>query len=245
MISLKRSFLFLVFVALVGSGMIAGIKITQFLMLTVVFEPIAPTQLFRADQPLQLPTLREITRGATTDAEAFERIVAYYDAHHEHIAAQLQEHNETRLKALFVMYIDHISHIYDGVTDPGSFLAYIAQPGSQCGLYAHYEAEILDHFGLQWRLQAISGGTHGWVEVNVNGQWEIFDGTINAWISRSGQELMQGAERTYRYFYTPMLDLNRTDVINPHLVDAQRLRMLMPGLGLYYRPLAIIEAVTL
>jgi hypothetical protein len=244
-ISLKRSFLYLAFIAFMGSGFIGGIKIAQFLMLREVYEPIAPTHLFEAYQPLRLPALREIIGDATRDAEALDRIVAYYVAHRDQIAANLQEENDTRLKALFVMNIVHISHVYDSVDDPGSFIAYVAQSGSQCALYARYEAEVFDHFGLQWRLRGISGGTHVWVEVNVDGQWEIFDATINTWINRSGEELLQGAERAYRYFYTPMLDEHRQDVFNDYLADAQRLRMLMPGLGLYYHPLALIEAITL
>jgi hypothetical protein len=242
MVRVKLPFLILVFILIVQLGFLGGIYVMKLLLPTGDFFPVAPAKIFEARPPTFLPTLREITGGAQSDAEAYDRIVDYYVAHHQQIADALEETNETRLKALFVMNVVHISHIYEAVTDPGSFLAYLEQQGSQCGPYSHYESEIMDRFGLNWRIQLLSQGYHAWVEVNVDGQWEIFDATINAWISRSGAELMQGAERSYRYFYTPMLDQNRQDVVNWVLDRAQRLRLLMPALGLYFRPpLIVIE----
>jgi hypothetical protein len=240
MIRVKRSFLLLLLIALFGLGLVVGIKVTQALTLTVVYQPIAPTRLFVANRPPSFSTLQQMTSGATTDEEAYRRVVDYFSANRQDIADELQEENETRLKALFVMNVVHISHVYDSVTDPGSFLDYLKQSGSHCGTYSHYEGAILEQFALLWRTQNISGGTHTWVEVNVDGQWEIFDATINTWIDHSGAELMRGSTRTYRYFYTPMLDAARTDVVNPYLESAQELRTLMPGLGLYYFPLALI-----
>lgn len=240
MVKVKFSFLLLVFLAIILAGFLGGILLMQRLALTGSFYPVAPTILYEARLPPDLPTLQEMSQGAQSDADAYDRIYEYYQSHHQHIADELGEENETRLQALFVMNVVHISHIYQSVDDPGTFLAYLQQAGSHCGIYSHYESELMDRFGLTWRRQLLSQGYHEWVEVNVDGQWEIFDSTINTWINRSARELMAGAERSYRYFYTPMLDENRPDVVNSVLESGQRLRMLMPALGLYYRPLLVV-----
>ncbi|NJO83396.1 MAG: hypothetical protein HC828_11635 [Blastochloris sp.] len=62
--------------------------------------------------------------------------------------------------------------------------------------------------------------------------------TTNTWIDRSGLELLEGQPRQYRYFYTPLLDMERPDA-RLHLSEGynmQRFRIDLPGLGLYYNP---------
>ncbi len=137
------------------------------------------------------------------------------------------------------MYVTHISNAYNTLDhDPIDLIAYLQQPYSHCGTYSHFEAEILSAFGMTWRIINIAGGTHAFVEVQIDGRWEIFDATTNDWIDTSAFEMERGAERHSRSFYTPLLDPGVTYADEGVRRTGQELRVMLPGLGLFYFPKA-------
>ncbi|GEM_PF-2645878 len=185
-----------------------------------------------------IPTLQMLTAGATTDAEAVERVIAYYDANTEFISRALGETHPDRLKALYAMHVVHISHIYGPRSAPLSLLWYIAHENSHCGMYSRFQAQILDGMGMTWRIFAHDIAGHVWVEVNIDGHWEVFDSTVNVWINTDGYSLIAGLPRESRSLYTPMNDINRPDA-RSHLdlgYNMPRLRLWMPELGLSFNP---------
>lgn len=91
--------------------------------------------------------------------------------------------------------------------------------------------------GLVLRVVDFSG-EHAWLEIQVDGQWELFDATTNVWIDRGVTELMQGVPRQFRTFYSPVFDINRPDA-RLHLnegYDIPKLRTRMSTLGVAYMP---------
>ena len=110
------------------------------------------------------------------------------------------------------MYIIHLSHVYGEVPIiPTSMLAYLQTPYSHCGIYTRFQAEILDAFGFPWRIMYHATAEHAWIEVPIDGVWELFDPTVNVWISTDGENLLNGQPRQNRAFYTPMNDPARPD----------------------------------
>lgn len=146
---------------------------------------------------------------------------------YETVSELLGETNPARAAALFAMISAHN-----------------LQPFSDqynCGDIAGVQRDFSLALGLSARIAVISGGTHAWTEVLVDQQWEVFDGTTNVWISRSGTELLSGVDRDYRLFYLPELDRSRPDSRNSFTLSLLELRAQLPGLGLYYTPKAVIE----
>lgn len=194
--------------------------------------------VFQREPGPDVPTLQEMTAGATTDDEALAMVVSYYRDNRERLRTLWREENETRLAGIFSMYVVHISHIYGETDYPTSFLEYLRQPRAHCGTYSVAQTHIAQELGLTWRMFELTSGWHGWVEILVDGQWEIFDATTNQWISRSGLELLEGTPREYRSFYTPLLDMDRPDA-RLHLAEGYNMeafRVDLPGLGLFYNP---------
>lgn len=185
-----------------------------------------------------VPTLQELALGTNDDTQIIHNVVNYYDQHRDELQVLWREDNDTRLAGLYAMYIVHISHIYGETTYPETLQEYMTQERSHCGVYSLAQHQITEALGLTWRFVELTSGWHGWIEVLVDGQWETFDATVNVWINRSGFELIDGAVREYRYFYTPLLDIDRPDA-RLHLNEGynmQNLRDWMPGLGLFYNP---------
>ncbi len=50
-------------------------------------------------------------------------------------------------------------------------------------------------FGLKARLMRFRGGSHGWNEGIVDGQWETFDATVNVRLSESVEALVKGGPK--------------------------------------------------
>jgi hypothetical protein len=155
-----------------------------------------------------IPTLQELTASADDDAEALDAITTYYAAHRDRIAAELDEDDETRLRALYAMHIIHISHVYDVVPTPAkTLLDYIrVQAASHCGTYARWQHVINGALGVESRVVELADGSHGLVEARINGAWEVFDATTNLWLSIPVETLVTGAPRLYRTFYTLLED---------------------------------------
>ncbi len=173
----------------------------------VLAEGYSPNHLPAADLLFErvpgpdVPTLQEITAGASTDAEAIAMVVDYYHANHDRLTRLWREDNDTRLAGIFTMYVVHISTVYGETTYPPSFLEYLQQPRAHCGTYSTAQSHIADALGLTWRMYELTSGWHGWVEIHVDGQWEIFDATTNEWISRSARTFQQVSARISRILH--------------------------------------------
>lgn len=241
---MKRSFLVLFAAALLLVGACVGIIVTQNLLI-VHWGFVAPGQLFSAERPLPIPSLQELTVGATTDDAALAAVVAYFDAHQAVLAGLFAETDLQRLRALYAMYVIHVSHLY-GVhaSDGNSFLQWLQDPIADCSSYAVAQGRLLNALGVPWRLIDISGGTHAFVEALIGAQWEYFDATINVWTDRSAFEMDRSVARRMRSFYTPLLDpIYDQQYDRTQLRIAQQLRKMMPGLGLFFFPKAVLSVV--
>jgi hypothetical protein len=202
-----------------------------------------PSSIFDAEPPLmRLPPLKELARDTRTDEELITSIVRYFESHRQVLQDKWQERDVRRAEALFVMNLIHVSHPYGRGPDALTLVDYANRtPVSSCELYSRYQGVILDAFKLPWRYMAISSGFHGWIEVEINSRWEIFDATANVWIDRSTFDLLAGQTRRYRLFYTPWADAQRPDarkyvtpMVEPHYYTPGALRSNMPGLGIYF-----------
>jgi hypothetical protein len=232
----RRTYRLLVGFLLILIGLAVGTALT--LKLTVTQWDFVGGGIYSAEPPLPLPTLQILTAGAPSDGAALAAIVDYFNQHETTIRALFHEPQPERLRGLYAMYITHISFTYNSPPTYATLLDYIGQPDSDCSAYAHNQRRISEALGLEAREITISGGTHVWTEVNVGGRWEVFDGTVNVWLNRSGYELERGAVREYRAFYTPLLDVQTP--VNANTLSGQRLRIQMIGLGVYWTPLAYL-----
>lgn len=183
---------------------------------------------FETPPAFALPSLQTITRDATSDREALIRITDYYYANEDRIATLFAESNRARLRALYAMYLIHTSQPYGTVEATAlTLLGYLRdQRTSHCGLYAKWQVLISRSLGLEARFVLFTDGSHGWTEVKIDEAWELFDSTINTWISRPAEELQRGAPRYYRNFYL----LAATDIA-PY-PDVVLLRQRMMALGI-------------
>jgi len=238
---MRRLFIVLVAFCLFLSGVAAGVTITKNLLI-VNRDYVAPGKLLTGDPPLNVPDLQTITAGAQTDDEAFRAVADYYASHVSQLSVEFKETNPERLKALFAMYTTNISSIYGTLSElPPTFLDYLQQPYSNCGPYSYYQSIILDYLGVTWRIISISGGTHQFVEANIDGNWEVFDSTVNDWIDTSAFEMERATERHVRKFYTPMMAIQPSASESYDLIyGAQQLRVMMPGLGVFFFPKAYL-----
>lgn len=214
---------------------------------TATATPVLAELIFSNEPGPDTPRLQEVAAGATTDDEILQAVVDYYEANQEQLSMLWREENPTRLAGLFSMYVVHISTIYGETEFPSTLVEYLGQQYAQCGTYTWMQFHIADALGLTYRTTEFVG-EHAWLEIQVDGQWEIFDATTNTWLSRGVDELMQGLPRTYRQLYTPLLDIDRPDA-RSHMAlgyDMQRLRQRMPTMGIVYMPpgeLKVSEAV--
>jgi len=207
-----------------------------------------PTRIFDATPPdINIPTLQQLATKLETDEAITDAVLVYYDAHKSQLKTAWHEPHPTRLKAILTMYIIHISHPYGDDGRPYyTFAEYLRRSNSDCSLYALYQSRLLDQFGIKWRHVAISSADHGWIEVEIDGRWEIFDATINVWLNKSAFELLKGRPRQYRFFYTPWADINCPEA-RQYLIDENMLadddqpihslgtlRSNMLGLGIYF-----------
>jgi len=236
-----RLFAAFVALALFLSGLAAGIEITKNLLI-VNWDAVAPGKLFSAAHPLDIPSLQTLTANAKTDDQALQAITDYFSINRAKLAQAFKETDPERLKALYAMYTIHVSHMYGVVKQrPTSFLEYLRQPYSDCGTSSEYQSLLLDRLGMAWRIIGISGDTHVFVETLINDNWEVFDSTVNVWVNTSAFEMERGAVRTSRTFYTPLLDEQRVgDADGNPLQAAQELRVMMPGLGVFFFPKAYL-----
>ncbi len=252
---MKRNFILMIALVIAfAAGMVINQPLTALVAQAEPTSTPAPTSTYvYPDTPNELPaanlvfervpgpdvlTLQAITAGATTDAEAMAMVVAYYHDNHDRLQMLWREDNEARLAGIFTMYVVHISTIYGETTYPSTFLEYLQQPRAHCGTYSVAQGHIAAALGLTWKMYELTSGWHGWIEILIDGQWEMFDATTNQWISRSALDLLLDVPREYRSFYTPLLDASRPDA-RLHLSEGYNMelfRVMLPGLGLFYNP---------
>lgn len=183
------------------------------------------------------PALRDFAAGARTDAEIAANAADYFALNRDRLALLWREPHPTRLAALYSMYVTHISHPYGETPAPASLLDHVGLERAHCGTYVYAQQFLADALGLTHRSVEFYG-EHAWMEVQIDGAWETFDATTNTWLSGGVLDLLAGAPREFRHFYTPMLDVTRPDA-RLHFAegyDMQRLRARMPGLGVFYHP---------
>lgn len=200
-------------------------------------ELLASSLIFDATPGPDVPLLQSFASPDSTDADILARVVDYYNENRDELALLWREDDPTRLAALFSMYIVHISHPYGEAEYPASLTEFLSQPYAHCGTYTFGQAQIATALGLTYRVVEFVG-EHAWLEVLVNGEWEVFDSTTNVWLSRNVMDLLAAEPREYRLFYTPMLDIDQIDA-REHIAlgyNMQRLRSRMPAVGVSYHP---------
>ncbi|MDZ4770766.1 MAG: hypothetical protein SGJ24_16700 [Chloroflexota bacterium] len=200
--------------------------------------PHPSTLIFDAQPGPDVPTLHAMSAGLTDDAAIVAAAVAYFDANADRLRILWREDHPDRLKAIYAMVLVHLSTPYGVVpTFPSSLSAYLAEPYAHCGTYTWAQLAIARGLGLTMRTVEFVG-EHAWLEVQIDGVWELFDATTNIWIDQGIEVLLHGEARHYRAFYTPLLDSTRPDA-RLHVAegyDMQRLRMRMPTIGIGYFP---------
>jgi hypothetical protein len=205
---------------------------------TRVFDLPITSRVFKSQQGPDMPTLQTIGLGAADDAEILNRVVVYFEDNRARLAALWDIDDPDRLVGIFSMYIAHISQPYGEVDAfPETLEQFMSQERGHCGTYTFAQSHIVTALGVEWRSVEFVG-EHAWIEVRVNGEWELFDATTNVWINRGIEALMAGEAREFREFYTPMLDAARPDA-RLHIEEGynmQRLRQRMPLLGIQYMP---------
>ncbi|NJO83397.1 MAG: hypothetical protein HC828_11640 [Blastochloris sp.] len=139
------------------------------------FEPPTTNRVFEDVPGPDVPTLQTLTQDATTDVEGIAVVATYFEANRERLATLWRETNPTRLAGLYSMYVVHISHIYGETEYTASLTDYLAQPRAHCGTYSIAQSHIATALGLEWRMFELTSGWHGWIEIMVDGRWEIFD----------------------------------------------------------------------
>lgn len=228
---------FLVAFVCFGAGSFAGYV---FFDRTFVSLPRTTGIAFDARPPLDLPAIQTMTATATTDADALALIRAYADSHD--LMTIFHEANQDRARALFAMYLVHLSHPYNEETyQAPTLLDFIrVQHWTNCALSARYQQQIAQVLGLTTRLG--SGFDHSWMEVQIGNQWETFDSTVNTWFSTSYAAMEHGLPREYETFYTPALDAARPEA-RAHVdtargygyYDVAVFRDQLIGLGIFWR----------
>lgn len=209
------------------------------------WDTIAPGLLFSGDHPLPLASFAALTAGAVTEDEALARITAYVNTNVDTLTRVFAEPNVMRAKALYVLYATHTSHLYGAHPVDADFAAWLRDPVAECASYSVNQALVLDALGIRQRIIAISGGTHQWIETQIDGGWEVNDATVNVWVSVSAFDMERGAPRTARRFWSPMDTVDAAPRYQTGMLRAvQDLRNALPLLGVGWHPKAYLFAAT-
>lgn len=180
-------------------------------------------QVWNSEPSLPIPNLSELVGAVQTDAEALASVRAYYDANAESLAILFSEPDDQRSRALFGMYLIHTAVPYNVVSwdwEHATFLEFVNAPTAHCGAYARAQSQLYTALGLEWRSILVDGGWHGLIEARIGAAYEVFDSTSNVWVSQPVAALLQGVEREYRAFWTPITDPRTSDVYRQHIIDS-------------------------
>ncbi len=167
------------------SMFVAGAAMVILLPLTRIVPTGAQSRAYGAPlaydetTPLPIPPLAYFAVGLEQEADLLARVAAYC-SDVERLPAWFDDENPARLKALCGMYIVATNAPYhEQPAPPTDALAFARQVAQHCGTVPVAQGRIYTALGLDWRLREAAG--HGWVEVRVDGTWEIFDATVNVW----------------------------------------------------------------
>lgn len=187
--------------------------------------------------------LREIIGAASDDGEALTRIVAYFDEHEAALAAEFGTTNRDETAAVYAMYIVHMAVPYGAPEGwPESLVSFAwTQQYMHCGISFAMQLPIANALGLHARLVQWESGDHVWMEVRIDGRWQIFDSTTDLWIDGSMLDLVQGAARTYHQFYQssdiPNCEACRPEIEPGHRISDIAWQMVHSGIDyLYWSP---------
>jgi len=193
-----------------------------------------PPDVWLDDTGLNVAALASIVANETEQEGVMDALRVYYESNREALASIFDEGDDTRLRGLFGMYIVHLAVPYNVViVPPTTLFEFVNAPSAHCGTYSVAQSWIYDALGVEWRIVMVDGGWHGLIEVDVGGSWEIFDSTVNMWIDRSVEQLLAGEVRTYRTFYTPILDENASEIYRDHMAGGWDVLGLREGLPLW------------
>lgn len=168
-----------------------------------------PALVYDAQPAPPLPSLVSFLRG--NDRDTAHQVQRWFEAHRDELAALWGETDDTRLLGWYVMMLVHLSAPYGESRFPVDLRDFMRLPAAHCGTYTSAQALLLEHLSVEYRFLEFADGTHGWVEMRINGHWELFDATTAVWVSEPMETLLQGAAREFRAFYSPITDAARPD----------------------------------
>lgn len=162
---------------------------------------LLPLPVRIAAPPLDVPPLTAITGGATEDAAITTAVVAYYEANTAHLRREFREADDARLGALYAMYLVNHAQPYATTSQITTLREFVTADAAHCGTYATAMQLLARALGLRSRI-TVTGEYHAWLEVEVNGRWELFDPTTSVWVDQPMAALVRGGPRRYRAFHT-------------------------------------------
>lgn len=231
----------------VGLVIIIGVIVFGMLprvLLETVFAQESDTETIVDDVLGEIPAfparLSDIISDAEEDAEALERIVVYFDENQDALAAFFETADRDETAASYAMYIVHMTTPYGEIEGWPPTFAYFAneQQFSHGGVSLHFQMQIARALNLHWRWVQWENGGHVWMEVLIDGQWEIFDATANQRIDHSIFELLQGVSRSSRQ-YLQTSDLTACEACQIHFEQGYSLPELsweMSTAGIEFQP---------
>lgn len=191
--------------------------------------------------------LSDIVGNAEEDEEAIKRIVAYFDENEPALADFFETTYRDETAATFIMYVVHMTTPYGVIEGWPASLSYFAneQQFSHCGVYLAFQMSIARAFNLHWRWVQWENGGHVWMEVMLDGQWEIFDATSNLRIDHSIFELISGASRVSTQ-YVQTSELPGCPACRMHYEQGKSLAVLsweMSTVGIEFQPYSPPEII--
>lgn len=180
------------------------------------------------DETLPCPSLFTIDQ-----LQKYPRLARFYADEYA------QTDSQDRNVALYIQSIVHMAKAYGVAPAITSVDEFLSLDRAQCGDYAQVQLLLNRQYGLTSRRMGFADGWHTWIEVEINGAFELFDSTSNVWISQPMSALLAGADRRYRMLYAPALDPDAPPIYRAHLqeglypgyYDVAALRRRLPFLG--------------
>ena len=150
----------------------------------------------------------------------------------------LEDTDERTLRALFIMNFVSFTNYY-GTPDLQETADTIKSlvwdiKSANCQTNAMLLQMLLEKAGYESRTIAISGRSHGYNEVRINGKWNVLDATTNIWIDRSTQELIDGKVGAVNKFFVDENDLSNVEYSDDTSLTSLRIKM--SYLGTDFRP---------
>lgn len=144
---------------------------------------------YDAETPLPVPPLSFFAIGVENNDALLARVVQYCSSDTERLQVWFEETHPERLAALCGMYIAATNAPYhEQPNPPTNALMFARQQSMHCGTVVIAQGEIYSALGLTWRYRQNSN--HGWIEVQIDAKWEVFDATVNVWYAGENRRRM-------------------------------------------------------